>query len=223
MKPRRRRGEAGYSLVGLMVGITLMSILMALAMPTWKYIVKNEREEELISRLKQVQRAIERYQRKHGAPPTSLEALVQQHFLRRAYKDPIVKDGKWRLVRPGEPCGAGGFGVPGVPGMPGSVGGPQPSPSPGGRSGTGQTQPGGGTGSTPGLQMGGILAVRTTSTDKGLRLVNGQSRYDQWCVQPGQELVVGKAISVLPGGGIPGGGPGRPGATPLPMPSALPR
>jgi type II secretory pathway pseudopilin PulG len=204
-----------------MVGITIMMILMGVALPTWKYIVKNDREEELISRLKQVQRAIERWQKRHGAPPTAFKALVEQRFLRRPYTDPMTKDGQWRLVRPGEPCGAGAPGgmPPTLPGGQPPPGATQPSPGPP-RSATARPSPSPGPGGTPGQSFGGIIAVRTTLSEKSLRLVNGQSRYDQWCVQPGQELVVGKQLSVLPAPGPSGlrGGP-RPLATPLPLPS----
>jgi type II secretory pathway pseudopilin PulG len=199
-----------------MVGITIMLILMGMAVPSWRYIVRNEREEELISRLKQIQRAIERYQRRHGAPPVSFKALVEQRFLRRDYKDPMAKDGKWRLVRPGEPCGGGAFQA--IP--TGGLGGPSPSPSgtPGPINRRATARPAPGAQGTPetGQSIGGIVAVRSTVSEKALRLVNGQTRYDQWCVQPGQELIVGKAPSVLPGA-IPSPGAGaRPQATPLP-------
>src|SRR5262249_16915452 len=45
-----RPGEAGYSLVALLAGITIMLVLMAAGSSTWKYIMKNDREQELIFR-----------------------------------------------------------------------------------------------------------------------------------------------------------------------------
>ncbi len=43
----RKRGEAGYTLVALLASMTIMLILMAAAMPSWRYVMKNDREEEL--------------------------------------------------------------------------------------------------------------------------------------------------------------------------------
>ncbi len=83
--------------------MTIMLILMGAAMPSWKYVVQNEREQELYFRGDQIASAIERYQKKNGgtAPPT-LEVLVKGKFLRKAYTDPMTKDGKWRYIKVGE-------------------------------------------------------------------------------------------------------------------------
>jgi type II secretory pathway pseudopilin PulG len=115
MSADRRRREAGYSLVALMASVAVMLIMMTAAIPSWRYLMKNDREEELIARGGEIADAIMRYQRRNGnALPPSLEALVKGKFLRRAYKDPMTKDGKWRLIRPGEAIG---------PTAPGAAGG----------------------------------------------------------------------------------------------------
>jgi hypothetical protein len=90
-----------------------MLILMAAAGPYWKYLMKNDAEEELLFRGGEIADAIGRYQRRNGnALPASLEVLVKQKFLRKEYKDPLTKDGKWRFLRPGDAL------VPGMPGAP---------------------------------------------------------------------------------------------------------
>jgi type II secretory pathway pseudopilin PulG len=58
--------EAGFSLVAAAASITIMLVLMGMAMPSWKYVMQNAREEELIFRGGQIADAIERYQKKHG-------------------------------------------------------------------------------------------------------------------------------------------------------------
>ena len=78
-----RGSEAGFSLVMLFAGVTVMMILMAVAMPSWKYVVQNEREQELFFRGNAIATAIERYQKKNGnAAPPSLEILVKGKYLR---------------------------------------------------------------------------------------------------------------------------------------------
>ena len=76
-----RPRERGFSLVAAMSGIAIMMIMMAAAVPSWRYVMQNMREEELIFRGNQIAEAIERYQRKNGgAAPTSLEVLVKGKF-----------------------------------------------------------------------------------------------------------------------------------------------
>jgi hypothetical protein len=123
--------------------------------------------------------------------------LVRGRFLRKNYKDPVTKNGEWRIIRQGEQVG------PGIP-------------APGTSTGSGLTtttttttlprQPG----STIGGTLGGFVGVASTSKQKSLRVLNGQKSYDKWLFIAGQPRIIGKMRSVR--GGIPG----------LPVPSAAP-
>ena len=188
----RHGSEAGFSLVAVAASITMMMLFMGMAMPTWKYVMQNAREEELIFRGGQIADAIDRYQKRHNnAPPVSLDVLVKGKFLRKAYKDPMVENGQWRFVRPGEAQaglpGAGGR-QPGVPGQPGQPGQPGPTPTPTPRAGRG-TPVGG---QQPGAAFGPFVGVASTNKEKSLRVFNGRQRYDQWLFIAGQPRVVGK-------------------------------
>jgi type II secretory pathway pseudopilin PulG len=195
-----RKGEAGYSLVALIASATIMLVLMAAAVPTWRYVMKDDREQELLFRGGQIADAIAAFQRNNGnALPTSLDVLVKGKFLRKAYKDPMAKDGKWRLIRQGEAI------VPIT--VPGASPSPRPSPGPG---------------TSTGFALGPILGVASTSTDKSLRIFNGRNRYNEWIFVVGQPRVVGRQLGppLPPGvGPVTPGGP-RPG---LPQPQPSPR
>jgi len=213
---RSRDGEHGFSIVVLLASITVMLIVMGAAVPTWKYIMKNDREEELFFRGDQIARSIERYQRKNGnALPVSLEVLVKGRYLRKIYKDPMTKDGKWRFIHPGEST----LPAPGVPGgspRPGATPPPSPTPQtgfPGLPTGP-MGAPAGGAG---GVQ-GAILGVASTNKDKSLKIMNGRSRYDQWLFLAGQPRLLGanQGPQTLPGGV--GGLPGAPAASPSGFP-----
>ena len=210
-------GQAGFSLVFLIGSITVMLIVMGAAVPTWRYIMKNDREEELYFRGDQIARAVERYQRKNGnALPVSLEVMVKGHYLRKIYKDPMTKDGKWRLIHPGESVLPGGS--PGRSPAPGLMPQPGATPQPSATPQTGSPGlPGSRTGGEGPVQ-GAILGVASTSTDKSLKLMNGRSRYDQWLFLAGQpRLLGGDQGPRVPPGGI-GGVPGRIGGSPSPLP-----
>lgn len=192
------RGQAGFSLVGLVASITIMLIFMAALTPGWKYILGNDREEELLFRGISIARAIEHFQKKNGnALPPSLEALVQGKHLRKLYKDPMTKDGKWRFVRQGETT-VGTTPIPGVSPSPGASPSPSPSPSPGP------------TASLAGQSVGVVAGVATTNTGKSYRIFNGRSRYNEWLFIAGQPRVIGRPTAI---------GPAQPNANPFASPS----
>jgi type II secretory pathway pseudopilin PulG len=173
-----RRSEAGFSLVALFAGITVMMILMAVAMPSWKYVVQNEREMELFFRGDQIASAIERYQKKNAnAVPVSLEMLVKGKYLRKEYKDPMTEDGKWRLIRPGEIL------------RPPRLSGP----------GFGGGERGGGTTGRRGpTEMGPFIGVASMSEETSLRIMNGAETYDQWMFVAGKPRFLGKPPGPTP-------------------------
>jgi type II secretory pathway pseudopilin PulG len=214
MRPNRPEPESarGFSLVIVLAGITVMMILMGVAVPTWRYVMQDDREQELYFRGDQIARAVEEYQRKNGnAFPPSFDVLVKGKYLRRQYKDPMVKDGKWRIVRPGEamPVSATptGGASPRGGASPGSGASPRPSPSP----------PASAFGPAGGTSVGVIVGVASFSHDTSLRLFNGRTRYDQWIFLAGQPRLLGRnqGPNRLPGGT---GASGLPPASPRPRP-----
>src|SRR5882672_659614 len=101
---KKHRRDAGFSLSALIFFATAASILAAAAVPAYQMQAKRERERELIFRGEEYTRAIQKYQRKFGVYPSSIDQLVQTNglrFLRRAYKDPINgKDFRLILINP---------------------------------------------------------------------------------------------------------------------------
>jgi len=91
--------ESGFTLITLLVALSITMILMGAAAERWSSIMRREREEELIFRGGQIADAIKLFQKKHrGAYPRSLKELVDQKFLRRLYTDPMTEKGQWNLV-----------------------------------------------------------------------------------------------------------------------------
>src|SRR5688572_25239708 len=125
-------------MVALLVAMSIMAVMMTVAMPVWKHQVQREKEEELIFRGKQYMKAIELYGRKYAnTQPPSVDALVEQRFLRKKFKDPITNQ-DFEVVRANQAPqqqGRGGSAAAPRGGAPGSASG-SPTPGAGGPAGT---------------------------------------------------------------------------------------
>jgi general secretion pathway protein G len=120
---RRRKAQAGLTLVELIVAFTILLILTSMAVPMTRYQIRREREKELRDDLRDMRKAIDRYKDlcdegkiqstgndAYCYPPT-LEILVdgvqmnnkisglgqssKMHLLRRIPKDPMTGDTDW--------------------------------------------------------------------------------------------------------------------------------
>jgi type II secretory pathway pseudopilin PulG len=104
---RRRRSihhdESGYTLLMVVFLVATSLVLSAAVVPNLLTEGRREREQEMIWRGEQYQRAIGLYFRKFGRYPTKIDDLTRQtngvRFLRQAYTDPMNKDdGSWRFI-----------------------------------------------------------------------------------------------------------------------------
>jgi len=83
----------------LMIVVFALALGALVALPVWQTQVQRENERELIFRGKQYVEAVRLYQMKYpGSFPQSFEELVEERCIRRLYKDPMTKDGKWNVV-----------------------------------------------------------------------------------------------------------------------------
>jgi len=200
-----RLDENGYAMAALLVMVAVLTVLMSVAMPVWRHETQREKEEELVFRGLQYVRAIRLYQAKNQNLPPSIDALVQGHFLRKKYKDPITNDD---FVPLSAATGAAGqIGQPGQPGGQSGRGGPSPQ--------RGQSAPSQNPSAAPspfsgqGNVAAGILGVASKSKAESIRIYQGRTHYNEW-----QFVFVGAQPGGGPGGrGQPGGpgGRGQPG------------
>lgn len=191
-------GAAGYSLVVVIMVVTVLNIMLAAAMPKWSEMIKRDKEEELISRGFQYAEAIRVFQKRYGRLPTRLDELVKAkpRSIRQLWKDPMTQDGQWELIFQGQ----------GSPIHP-------PGLDPNQRSGLPTVTPGMGLDpNLPKIQAGPIVGVRSRSTDKSLLVFFGHEHYDEWEFRV--EMITG-------GGGVSSGGVGVPASRMGPMAMAL--
>jgi len=91
--------RSGYSLVILMLAAFVLAVGLLIAVPVWQTQIQREKEAELIFRGRQYVEAVRLYQAKNpGTFAKSLDELLRKRFLRRLYKDPMTKDGKWNVI-----------------------------------------------------------------------------------------------------------------------------
>lgn len=199
-------------MVSLLVGLSIMAIMMTVVMPTWRLAAQREKEAELVFRGQQYARAIGLFQKKSGPGvlPPNVDVLVEGHFLRKKYKDPITGQDFDLLTATQQTA----------PGPAGS----QSGPSQGGRAGAPPAR-GTGVGAAPTAARGGIQGVASKSRDSSIRIYNGRTHYNEWqfvyvaqVQAPGQGVGLGGqpqrgGQSQGPGGfpGVGGVGGGRDG------------
>lgn len=181
-----RRSESGYSLVILVVAVTVLSIMTAAALPLWSNAIQREKEEELISRGLQYVEAIRVFQLRFGRPPVRLEELLETkpRCIRRLWKDPMVEDGKWGIIFQNQnpnlqPQQIGDGQLPPDPNCPNCPRPANPGPG-GGAPGGDDNDPGALPGKGDTVAVGPITGVYSKSRKKSILVFNGRERYDEW-------------------------------------------
>ncbi len=172
MRPGRS-GERGYNLVVVVMLITVMSILTAIALPLWSTQIRRDKEEELISRGLQYAEAIRVFQRRFGRLPVRLAELieVEPRSIRRLWKDPMTGEADWALILDGKPARR-------PPATDPETGEPVPGDPPTGEPPEGEPEIDPETGEPK--VLGPIRGVRSRSDEEGLQLYFDRSRYDEW-------------------------------------------
>ena len=99
---RRRRAD-GFTLIELMIVLTLVVVLATMGMTQYRSSVLYARKATLKEDLFRMRDAIDQYYADKGQYPASLDALVSEHYLRAIPKDPMTNsDTSWQTV-PAEP------------------------------------------------------------------------------------------------------------------------
>jgi len=91
---RNRRGR-GFTLIELMIVISIMLILMAIAIPSYQRSVVRSREAVLRQNLFTLRSLIQQYTLDKQKAPQSLEDLVSAGYLKQIPKDPTTGAADW--------------------------------------------------------------------------------------------------------------------------------
>ncbi|MBN2371130.1 MAG: type II secretion system protein [Vicinamibacteria bacterium] len=90
--------DRGFTLLELIVVISLISILAAIAMPQFRIAIIQAREAVLKEDLYRLRQAIDQYQADKGVYPPTLESLVEEGYIRRLEADPMTHAADWEVV-----------------------------------------------------------------------------------------------------------------------------
>lgn len=181
-----RSNEAGFTLAGLIVVMTIIAVMIAYTVPKqWSIATARDRDQQTLFAMKQYARAIQAFQDKNKAQPVSLDQLKQARnprFLRGKGEmiDPLTGKVDWIPIPMTNQVAQQGQQPPGT-----NVGGiipnqrnqivpvmapvtPQPQQQ--------QTN----TAGQPGGFVGPIMGVRPNKTGASYLKVNGSDKYEQW-------------------------------------------
>jgi general secretion pathway protein G len=87
---RRKKSDGGWTLIELMIVISLIMILSSVALAAYRNSVVSAREAVLRADLQQMREAIDQYYADKGKYPDSLQALVSESYMRTVPKDPFT-------------------------------------------------------------------------------------------------------------------------------------
>jgi general secretion pathway protein G len=120
-----RRTHRGFTLIELIVVMTIVSLLLTLAAPRYFRSLERSKETVLKANLVATRDALDKFHADTGRYPDQLTELVSRHYLRTLPWDPIAEsDDGWVITPPTDgqsggvyniSSGAEGTGIDGVP------------------------------------------------------------------------------------------------------------
>jgi general secretion pathway protein G len=96
---RKLRRSRGFTLLELMIVISMILILMSIALPIYNQSVLRARESVLRQDLFELRSLISQYTLDKQKAPQGLDDLVQGGYLKALPKDPMTNEANWEVVQ----------------------------------------------------------------------------------------------------------------------------
>lgn len=89
---------SGFTFIEMVMVITLLGILIAIAVPVYQAQVVVSKESVLAHNLAILRERLDQFKADRGKYPTSLQELVEKRYLRELPKDPMTGSHEWEEI-----------------------------------------------------------------------------------------------------------------------------
>ncbi|HXE74304.1 MAG TPA: type II secretion system protein [Candidatus Xenobia bacterium] len=97
MRTIQRHRDRGFTLIELMIVLTIIATLISIAIPNYRYSLRRAKETVLRQNLFTLRQAIDQYTLDKQSAPQSLEDLSGAGYLREVPKDITGETSTWQL------------------------------------------------------------------------------------------------------------------------------
>lgn len=103
--------KKGFTLVELMVVLTIIALLLSVVVPDYVGRVRHAEEAVLKENLSVMRDALDKHYADAGRYPASLDELVAKRYLRAIPNDPLTQAANWTAVPPSDPQKGGVYDI----------------------------------------------------------------------------------------------------------------
>lgn len=91
--------QKGYTLIELLIVLAIIGLLVSIALPQYRYAQQKAKETVLLENLTRVREVLDQYFSDKGRYPESLNALVDEGYIRKMPFDPITASSEsWEII-----------------------------------------------------------------------------------------------------------------------------
>lgn len=101
--PVQTQWHRGFTLIEMLVVMTLIALLLTLAVPRYFSALDNGRVRVQQQNIATLRDAIDKFNADQGRYPQALDELVEKNYLRHIPQDPITEAADWEVIAPTDP------------------------------------------------------------------------------------------------------------------------